>query len=257
MHVPGSILDLRPASPKPRGEGATPIVRAPEPPLDIVQHEPVAVEPDPVTYGFAEPEPVAFVTPEPPVLLEPEPAVFIAPEPACVEPIVKPLDVSAPVIATPAPVSAPATSTGNSASFEAALAAIRAAWARPESTTPAPAAPASPSGGGKPLAGSGEVDLTNEIDTLEDVIGADGSTPATADDNSADSKTPNGQRNGEKVRKRTEKPRGRRTRGADGHDGRDDWGVLDPNKYEFSALVNKLDEVTDSDEATTPATNRR
>src|SRR6185503_16274885 len=52
-HVPGSILDLR-----------TPIVHAPEP-VKFAQARPVAVEPEAMTYAYAEPEPVAFAAPEP------------------------------------------------------------------------------------------------------------------------------------------------------------------------------------------------
>ena len=78
--------------------------------------------------------------------------------------------------------------------------------------------------------------------------------PPLTNDSPDDSKTPDARRKVEKLKKRPEKPRARKTRGPD---GRDDWGVLDPNQYEFSALVNKLDEVTDSDEVTTRATNDR
>jgi hypothetical protein len=301
-YMPGSILDLRPAPPKPRGEGGTPVVRTAErnavveperfiEPLEpvveptnyaLVEPEPIAfVEPEPfdVTQGepfdfvyaepldsaqggpfdvapgrpfdlaqgkptFVEPEPVRLVEPEPPIFVEPEPTSFVAPEP---EIFVEPEPMRA-VLNTPKPVVAPAPAPSNSASFEAALAAIRAAWAKPGQKTTASAEPATPAGPARPLAGSGEVDLTNEIDALEDVAAVDGATPD--DDDSADeSNTPNARRKVENPRKRVEKPRTRKT------DGRDDWGVLDPNQYDFSALVNKLDEVTDSDEVTTRVTN--
>ena len=281
-HVPGSILDLR-----------TPIVRAPEPvnvaqakPFDFAQGRPVAVEPEPMTYVLAEPEPVAFVAPEPMTFVAPEPMTFVAPEPVLIEPEpvfaepepewveperpayvrpapfdsaqsrpapVKPAGIKAPVSITPAPANAAAPSTGNSASFEAALAAIRAAWATPEPKTPAPAGPASAPGRAKPLAGSGEVDLTNEIDALEDVTGVDGSASATDDHSPDDSQTPSARRKPDTSSKRPEKPRGRKMRGAG---DRDNWGVLDPKQYQFSAIVKELDDVTD-DKVTPRATNRR
>jgi hypothetical protein len=162
----------------------------------------------------------------------------------------------------PAPSAASSAGTpasGNSASFEAALAAIRAAWAKPESTTPRAAAPASPV---KSLTGSGEVDLTSQIDPREDVTGANGRSPATDGDALEDANTSKARRKLDKPGKRPEKPKARRTSGADDRDGRTDWGVFDPNQYEMSALVNKLDEVTDSDEVgahtrAPRATNRR
>jgi hypothetical protein len=161
----------------------------------------------------------------------------------------------APVAQTPAPAASNPAS-GNSASFEAALAAIRAAWAKPESasTTRRATAPAS-TVTAKPLAGSGEVDLTSQIDPVEDVTGSNGSE---ADgDGLEDANTSKARRKVDKPGKRQEKPKARRTSGATDRDGRSDWGVFDPNQYELSALVNKLDEVTDSDEVTPRATNRR
>ena len=290
-HIPGSILDLRsPIVHAPEPEFEPPVIALeppvvvepetvlPEPEQLFFKPEPVFVKPEPV---FVQPEPV-FVKPEP-VFVQPEP-VFVQPEPliepealemhpavkAFLEPEPPPVVEHEPVQPEPAALPAPkpvitpppSTTTGTSASFEAALAAIRAAWekpgptaSKPESKTPAAAPPATPAHRAKPLAASGEVDLTNEIDALEDVPGVDGSVPAADDDNSPDeSKTPNARRKVEKPRKRPEKPRARSTRGPD---GRDDWGVLDPKQYEFSALVNKLDEVTDSDEVTTRATNSR
>ena len=103
----------------------------------------------------------------------------------------------------------------------------------------------------RPLAGSGEVDLT---EALEDVTSVDGSTPARDNESPDDSKTPDALRKVEKQKKRPEKPRALKARGPD---DREDWGVLDPNQYQFSALVNKLDEVTDADDVTTRATKYR
>ena len=148
------------------------------------------------------------------------------------------------------------TPAGTSSSFEAALAAIRAAWVKPEAKTPV--VRASERAGGwppeAPLAGSAEVDLTNEIDALEDVVGAE--APRRADDeHSPDtSKTSIDRRKVDKARKRPEKARGRKMRGPD---GRDDLGVFDPNQCEFSALVNKLDEVTEDEVTGRPTTNVR
>lgn len=265
MHVPGSILDLR-----------APIAHAPQR-VGVAQRRPIVVaEPDAVEFSeyardFAqdlafdaaqgrpvsiEPEPVS----ESPVLVEPEAVAYITPEPVTdgqsapvirkPETITKPAPISAPV-GTPKPAGA-ATETGNSASFEAALAAIRAAWAKPEPKAPPQPAPGS-AGSPRPLAASGEVDLTKAIDALEDVTGVDGSTPSS-DDSPDDSTTPKARPKVEKPAKRPEKPRGRSLRGPG---DRDDWDAFDPKQYEFSALVNKLDEVTESDKATKRATNGR
>jgi hypothetical protein len=299
MHVPGSILDLRPpiahaparkpqvvVEPEPQAyvelasetyvEPAPEVYVEPEPPAYIVP-EPLAYV-EPVVQAYREPARPAFVEPQraAPIFVEPERAapVFAVPErtpfvepelPVVVEPdtpaIVEPVAPISALKAVNAP-EAPATATGTSASFEAALAAIRAAWAKPEPKasqpttaepkTPVLPAPATPVGGTKPLAGSGEVDLTNAIDALEDVTGVNGSLPAADDNDSPDeSITPTERRKAEKPKQRQEQPRGSKTRGAD---GRDEWGVFDPNQCGFSALVNKLDEVTEDDVVTARAT---
>jgi hypothetical protein len=241
-HVPGSILDLRPASPKPPGEGG-PVVHAPA--VGELESEPY-VETEPTTYVMPEP---TYVKPEPIDSAQGRPLDSAQGKAAIVEPAA----VSAPV---------PAATTGaNSASFEAALAAIRAAWAKPEPTAsrpePKPTAPAQPpsvpAGIVKPLGGSGEVDLTNEIDSLEDL--GSGTAPAADENGSPDgSTTPNGRRKTEKPNRRQEKPRGGKLHGAD---GRDEWGAFDPNQCEISTLVNTLDDVADSDEPRPRTTNLR
>jgi hypothetical protein len=97
------------------------------------------------------------------------------------------------------------------------------------------------------------VDLTNEIDSLEDL--GSGTAPTADTNDSADgSATLNGRRKTVKPTARQEKPHGRKMQGAD---GRDEWGVFDPNQCEFSTLVNTLDEVTDSDEPRPRTTNLR
>jgi hypothetical protein len=50
------------------------------------------------------------------------------------------------------------------------------------------------------------------------------------------------------TRRRTEKSKKRksRTRLTPGQPVQDEWGIFDPNQCGFSALVDKLDEVTDS-----------
>ena len=125
----------------------------------------------------------AFVEPDVQAFVEPESIVIVEPEvPAIVEPVAA---ASAPhVVSAPA---APETPAGTSPSFEAALAAIRAAWVKPEGTKPASVVSVPPSdrrvaGPKPPLAGSAEVDLTNQIDALEDVVGADGPPAPVADD---------------------------------------------------------------------------
>src|SRR6185295_10514225 len=110
VHIPGSILDLR----TPIAHPHTPVA----PPTKII------VEPEPEAYVEPEPEPATFVEPELEAYVEPEP-MFVEPQPEThVEPVtyalVEPVTVPAPepvqVPAAPAP-----TTTGSSASFEAAL----------------------------------------------------------------------------------------------------------------------------------------
>jgi hypothetical protein len=283
-YFPGSILDLRPPAghtPEPDSDQAEPdgylrpeYVEPPAPAyVEQVHVEPTYVE---MALPVSVDQESEFVTPEPmridpdPVLLEPGVNV-VEPEPIVVAPAA-PVGVAlptvseapAPAIVMPESVAAtragdvPSATPGTSASFEAALAAIRAAWAKPEqkktsSTDPAPAA------GSRPLSGSGEIDLTKALDNVTIV---DGNSP---DDDSPDESgaPPQSGRRTEKPRKRPDKPRARKARG-DG--GPDDWAVLDPNT-EFSTLVKQLDEVTDSEdhlrqgyggrETTTRATNVR
>jgi hypothetical protein len=261
-HVPGSILDLRPAPAKSRS--GPPSVHAPAPPA-VVQREPLFesaqdeatfAEPQPETHVHPEP---TYVLPEPryvksePTYARPEPTyvmpepTYVRPEPTSITP--EPVRVEPePVVATRAARVAPsasvppaATASGNSASFEAALAAIRAAWAKPESTAPKPGPAAlepeprqtsaarptpSPGGSAKPAGGSGEVDLTNQIDALED-IGDGAGLVADADDSPDGSTTTHGRGTVEKPRKRQENPRARKMRGPD---GRDQWAAFDPNR---------------------------
>jgi hypothetical protein len=98
-----------------------------------------------------------------------------------------------------------------SPSFEAALAAIRAAWDKPAkdgsvTPTPAPVAPVAP-----PVQ----------------------QAPAPAKSVQKVSAT------------QPEKPRGRKAHGA-----QDEWGVFDPSQCDLSTLADKLDEVTDTDDVT-------
>ena len=119
-----------------------------------------------------------------------------------------------------------------SATFEAALAAIRAAWVKPdapeivESSSAAAAAPHS--------AAQGEVDLTGMIDGLED--GARDRYDSNADalsltDSAA---TPPAQ---PEVDEANRPPM------------QDEWGIFDPDQCGFSALVDRIDEVAESKKA--------
>lgn len=249
-HVPGSIFDLRiPMAHPPVSERAMdpePVDVAYVERFDLAHDEPVELAHG--TAAFIEPDPIVDAEPMTPVSVEPmavddaqgasvdqdlaasfgtgpapiavrlEPAPRVATREAAPRVAAQPMS---PASQTPQPA------PGNSASFEAALAAIRAAWTKPASPAPSTAGAGSPSGGRNSLAGSGDVDLT---DSLERIRGT----------------------------KQPETPRGHR--GGDGAGGRGDWGVFDPSQYELSALVNKLDEITDSDETsarTNRATNRR
>ena len=112
-----------------------------------------------------------------------------------------------------------------SASFEAALAAIRAAWIKPDQSATAPSsAPAA-----KPrTASQGEVDLTNAIEALDDA-------PLT-------------KRHVDNPKTRPQKAPGPKM-GASGGRSQDVWGIYDSDRREFSTPVDKLDEDTGPEEA--------
>lgn len=116
-----------------------------------------------------------------------------------------------------------------SASFEAALAAIRAAWVKPDQSATAPSsAPAA-----KPrTASQGEVDLTNAIEALDDV------GPST----------PPAKRQVDNPKTRPEKVPGRKMGATDGR-SEDVWGLYDSDRREFSTPVDKLDDVTGPEES--------
>jgi hypothetical protein len=237
------------------------------------QPEPVSELVTPPACAFEAIDPVDALPIERPQ--EPEPVVaVIEAAPVVIEPLVEADYVPEP----------PAKAKRPTASFEAALAAIRAAWAKPNvdaaivpepAATPAPPAterPAESAHGADvtveaipmpapamaaapvtkaPAVPPVEVDLTGEIDALETTISGENS-PAVADEPSAEAPqapaTPIRRRT-EKNKKRPEKARGRKLRGADGRPVQDEWGMFDPNQCGFSALVNKLDEVTEPDQA--------
>ena len=116
-----------------------------------------------------------------------------------------------------------------SASFEAALAAIRAAWVKPDAPATAPSSVAA----AKPRAASqGDVDLTNAIDALDDV------GPST----------PPAKRQVDNPKTRPEKVSGRKMGATDGR-SQDVWGLYDSDRREFSTPVDKLDEVTGAEES--------
>jgi hypothetical protein len=118
-----------------------------------------------------------------------------------------------------------------SASFEAALAAIRAAWVKPD----APATATSSVAAATPRATSqGDVDLTNTIDTLKHVV-----------DNPS---TPPAKRQSDRAKTRPERVPGPKMGTSDGR-SQDVWGVYDSDRRERSTLVDKLDEGTGPEEA--------
>jgi hypothetical protein len=84
-----------------------------------------------------------------------------------------------------------------------------------------------------------EVDLTGDIDALEDIDRQEpGDQPGAADESPARRRSPTPRKNGA----RTPTPTPRK---ANGSPVQDEWGMFDPNKCGFSALVDKLDEVAD------------
>jgi hypothetical protein len=226
----------------------------PEPELVYEQATPEPLFVEPVVHVYEAPA-VVVVEATPDVIedvVEVEAAVEEFEELSA--PAIEPAPVVA-ITAEPETVATPeSTATGRSSTFDAALAAIRAAWVKPEGKVPRANPPIGPvSGGPKPLGTApAEIDLTTAIDALEHV---DGIVPADEDESSPDTpKTPPARRKTDKPKKRPEKGAGRKTSGADGQSGPDEWGVFDPNECDFAALVNKLDEVTESDEVSVRAT---
>jgi len=296
---PGSIFDLREATPAPPVDDDLPIViakepRAPAEPEPAIQPdrttmflEPEPVEPAPVSYILPEPvaiepapvapaepvsviRPATFVQPEPAALVEPEPVesvrarpvefpksepvVFVGPEPAATvrpEPVERKTPEPIKVTPRPAPPAsiatrpAPASESGRSPSFEAALAAIRAAWGKTDDRKPA-AKPTTTAAPAKTPASS-EVDLTA---ALEQAAVLDRPGPAH-ESLRASSVAATGQGRVEKPA-RPEKPQALE---AQPGGSLSDW--LDPDRYELSTLVRTLDEVTDREEAPTGAANSR
>jgi hypothetical protein len=157
-------------------------------------------------------------------------------------PILETMPEAEPVTPEPDP-----TVPRTSATFEAALAAIRAAWVKPDE----PATGASSATAATPRSASqGEVALTNTIDRLEDVGGLDRHDSEADNYSSPDSpSTPPGQHKADTPKTRPEKARGRKMEASEGRLRQDQWGVFDPGQRGLSALVDKLDEVADAEEA--------
>ena len=157
-------------------------------------------------------------------------------------PILETMPEAEPVTPEPVP-----TVPRTSATFEAALAAIRAAWVKPDE----PATGASSATAATPRSASqGEVALTNTIDRLEDVGGLDRHDSEADNYSSPDSpSTPPGQHKADTPKTRPEKARGRKMEASEGRLRQDQWGVFDPGQRGLSALVDKLDAVADAEEA--------
>jgi hypothetical protein len=210
-------------------------------PKSILFKEPIDVAPTPEPIEVAAtPEPIGFAEPLAPIVVAPAPEPIVVSEPpevvnhahssentSAIPPHAASLSVetNAGISATkPRPGTAPITS------FETALAAIRAAWAAPSpnagtAPTKAPARP--------PQA---EVDLTGDIDALEDMDPSQ--RPADDPQASEDSSR-------RRLPKARNAPRPPQARTANASPVKDEWGIFDPNKCGFSALVDKLDEVAD------------
>jgi hypothetical protein len=157
-------------------------------------------------------------------------------------PILETMPEAEPVTPEPDP-----TVPRTSATFEAALAAIRAAWVKPDE----PATGASSATAATPRSASqGEVALTNAIDRLDDVGGLDRHDSEADNYSSPDSpSTPPGQHKADTPKTRPEKARGRKMEASEGRLRQDQWGVFDPGQRGLSALVDKLDAVADAEEA--------
>jgi hypothetical protein len=240
-------------------------VRAPEPQWEPVTSsgdarfdtKPIASEP--VAYLHAvidspstdEPSPLyvaAAPVDEPVTVVDPAPAVPVM---ATVEPPVSPRAIDEPLKAAVTPAVPPAsaavdsTSTERSSSFEAALAAIRAAWASPSGAgAPGPRPVSAPAASAAPVRSQAAV-FTVAPAALPVHTGApETETPAVR------VSLPDATRRKAAPRKRPEAVRPvRRTGRARPAPAvplqQDEWGVFDPSQCGFSALVSKLDEVAD------------
>jgi hypothetical protein len=232
---------------KPYTEGSEPLyVEAPEPSY-IETPEPSYIEAAELRY---------IEDPEPPYVGGGEPAHELSTEPAPLEAFGSTQFDEAPntgtaivdttrdaeQVTTPGPNR---KARDTSATFEAALAAIRAAWVKPDApeiaeSSSAAAAPRS--------AAQGEVDLTGAIDGLED--GARDRHDPKADalsptDNAA---TPRAQSEVDGANTRPENGLGQ-VEASDRPPIQDEWGVFDPDQCGFSALVDRIDEVAESKKA--------
>lgn len=259
--------------------------------LETPIYEPVRLKPD--TTFEVEPEPAAVETPvlaeaaaavvvesfeQPPVeqvlveAAEESPVVTQAHVEAVEEPSVELVEervgVPTPLVGEDDPDSHKATP-----SFKAALAAIRAAWGKPNSKESPKERPAATPDVARPL----EVDLTGAVDQLDEpAADLEDSSAASVQRPFAPADSPDaldvyelsvesdmnelapspqeqpGDRRKKPAKRANKAVKAKGPRPSQPKSAQDEWGVFDPNRCGFAALVDKLDEEVTDEKAKQP-----
>jgi hypothetical protein len=245
-------------------------------PVAAFEEVPVVEATDTHVAALAEPvvvAPVAHVARVDPAIVE----KLIVEKPIVTPSVVKP---AAPSIV--APVEAEGDMDKATPSFKAALAAIRAAWGKPSATENSPAwdektLPAPRKEPVMPVvdaAGPMEVDLTGEVDLLDEATveleqpSASVQRPFVPADSPEELEVyelsvepdmkeleselvappppePSSDRRKKPAKRATKAAKAKSPRPSQPQAAQDEWGVFDPNRCGFAALVDKLDEVSD------------
>ena len=251
--------------------------------VEALEDDPVAFEEMPVvaaedTHVAAIAEPVVVA----PVAHVTRVEAAIVEKPIVEKPLVTPSVVNPAAPSIVAPVQAEGDMDKATPSFKAALAAIRAAWGKPsakenapvwdEKTTPAPRnEPVMPVAD---AAGPMEVDLTGEVDLLDEATveleqpSASVQRPFAPADSPEELEVyelsvepdmteleselvappppePSSDRRKKPAKRATKAAKAKSPRPSQPQAAQDEWGVFDPNRCGFAALVDKLDEVSD------------
>jgi hypothetical protein len=245
-------------------------------PVAAFEAVPVVAAEDTQAAAIAEPIVVA------PVVHATRVEAAIVGKPIVEKPMVTPSVVKPEASSTVAPIAAEIDLDKATPSFKAALAAIRAAWGKPSATENSPARDektiASPRNEPvMPVADAGapvEIDLTGEVDLLDEATVeleqpaasvqrpfAPGDSPEELDvyelSVEPDMKEleselvappppePSSDRRKKPAKRATKAAKAKSPRQSQPQAAQDEWGVFDPNRCGFAALVDKLDEVSD------------
>jgi hypothetical protein len=254
------------------------------PPVVELFDEPVAVEEQVVveaaedTQAAAIAEPIAVA----PVVHATRVEAAIVGKPIVEKPMVTPSVVKPAATSTVAPIAAEGDLDKATPSFKAALAAIRAAWGKPSAKENSPARDektiASPRNEPvMPVADAAapmEIDLTGEVDLLDEATveleqpSASVQRPFAPADSSEELDVyelsvepdmkeleselvappppePSSDRRKKPAKRATKAAKAKSPRPSQPQAAQDEWGVFDPNRCGFAALVDKLDEVSD------------